>query len=142
MDKEIILLPLFAQVLLTAVVWFYMYYTRIREIIRGGINPQELAHAPRARELLKNVAGPSENLINLFEMPVLFYVAVIAVYMVGVVGIAYIVLAWLYVVLRVVHSIIHVTYDKVVHRFAVYVASSLVLWVFWGVFAFEIFNRI
>jgi hypothetical protein len=57
-----------------------MYYTRITEILRRRIPVQGLAQAVEAKRLLKDVAGPLDNLVNLFEIPVLFYVALIILY--------------------------------------------------------------
>jgi hypothetical protein len=139
MDGGLILLPALALVLLTALVWSWMYYTRIREIRARKIRIQTLADTSRARELLKRVAGPSENLANLFEMPVLFYVAVIVLYMTGLTNRLYLVLAWIFVALRYVHSLIHVSYNRVTHRFTAHVASTLVLWVIWALIAAELF---
>jgi hypothetical protein len=132
MDRNLILTPVLAMVALTALVWFWMYFTRLREIRVKRISPQALVDRTRATQALKRVAGPSDNLINLFEMPVLFYLAMVVLYVSSRVDEVFLVLAWVYVALRVGHSSIHCTYNRVLHRFSVYALSSLVLWVIWA----------
>ena len=90
-----------------------------------------------AKQLLKDVAGPSDNLVNLFEIPVLFYVALIILYVTDFSSVFYLVLAWAFVLLRYAHSLIHVTYNRVMHRFAVYFAGTLLLWVIWAILGGE-----
>src|ERR1700730_11061689 len=91
------------------------------------ISVQDLAPAAEAKRLLKDVAGPSDNLVNLFEIPVLFYVALIILYVTNLSNGLYLGLAWAFVLLRYAHSFIHVTYNRVKHRFAVYFAGTLLL---------------
>ncbi len=131
MPAETIFLPLLAQVGLSALVWAWMYYTRIREIRRRHIAVQDLAIHEQGKALLSRVALPAENFSNLFEMPVLFYVALLVVYVTQHVDTTYLVLATAFVVLRHAHSLIHVTYNRVMHRFGVYILSSLILWALW-----------
>jgi hypothetical protein len=77
----------------------------------------------------------SDNYRNLFEAPVLFYVAALAAFALKVVTPLLVALAWLYVACRVVHSLIHVTTNRVKHRFLAFVASHAVLFVVWIVLA-------
>ncbi len=126
-----ILYPLLFQVALTALVWAWMYVTRIAEIRRLGLKVQQIASARDAQEALRGVAGPSDNLTNLFEIPVLFYVLVILVYVTGATDFGYLAGAWAFVLLRVTHSVIHASYNRVKHRFPVYFVSTLLLWGLW-----------
>ncbi len=139
MDQQLILLPLFAQALLTALVWCWMYYTRISEIRRANIEVQGLAQTARAQELLGRVSAPAENLINLFEIPVLFYVAVVVLYVTESVSVLYLTLTSVFVVLRYAHSLIHITYNRIIHRFLVYFTSTIILWITWALIAIELF---
>jgi hypothetical protein len=129
-----ILLPAVAMVLLTGIVWLRMYSDRLGEIRERRIHPQKLATARQAGELLQNVQS-AEHFRNLFEMPVLFYA------LCGFLAIAklttpiLLACAWGYVVLRAYHSYIHLTHNKVIRRFQAYMASTLVLYVMWGIFA-------
>ena len=73
-DPGAILLPFFGLMLLTAVVWVYMYYRRLSFIIGNRIRPQDLTTPERASEILpESVRIPANNLRNLLELPVLFY---------------------------------------------------------------------
>lgn len=141
-DQRLIFIPLLAQVLLTALVWFWMYVTRIAEIRRSRIDVQALAIAVEGAGLLKPVAGPSDNLINLFELPVLFYVAVITLYVTHTVDTTMLCLASLFVCLRYVHSAVHITYNRVMHRFTAYASGSLVLWTLWAVIGYRLLSDI
>ena len=87
-----------------------------------------------ASSKLKNVSA-ADNFSNLLETPVLFYAICIILFVTAEVTQFQLFLAWLYVALRAVHSLIHVTYNGVVHRWAVYVSSTICLFVMWGVFA-------
>lgn len=136
-----IYLPAVALVLLTAVVWIMLYLERIREIRDRRINPQSLATATAAGQVLQRVQA-SDNLKNLFEVPVLFYVLCAFLAVSGLVSPLFVTGAWLYVILRGVHSYIHLTYNRVMHRFAVYIASTLVLFFMWGLFAIELLRTL
>ncbi|HEU5339089.1 MAG TPA: MAPEG family protein [Sulfuricaulis sp.] len=138
MDRYLMLYPVFAMVALTAIVWVSMYVTRLCEIRNKRIPAQKLATRSGAGQILKNVAGPSDNLLNLFELPVLFYVLMVLLFITDHGDGIYLMLAWGYVLLRVAHSFIHCTYNCVLHRFSVYLASSLVLWAMWAGLAWQV----
>lgn len=131
MESRAIFLPVCAQVCLTFGVWIWLYVTRVGTMKRKRIHPQVLADEKRAQELLKDVVNPSDNFENLFELPVLFYVAALLIFVTGLTDGPYILGAWAFVALRALHSLIHCTYNKIMHRFYAYLASSLVLWVMW-----------
>ena len=141
MDHLLIFHPLFALVLLTAFVWLWMYTTRIIEIKRKDIDPEDLADATESKQLLRSVSGPSNNLINLLEIPVLFYVAIIVTYVTLSVDETLLCLAWAYVGFRTLHSLIQITYNKVMHRFPVYMLSTFTLWAYWILLALKIIGN-
>jgi hypothetical protein len=127
-----ILRPLTAQVGLTLIVWFYMMALRLGYMHKKRIHPERLRLAgAEADDLLKEVDGPSDNFVNLLEVPVLFYVAVGTIIVGGWNDSTYVMLAWVFVGLRAVHSLIHCTYNRVTHRFFAYALSTLVLLVIW-----------
>lgn len=126
-----ILIPLLVQVLLTFTVWVYMYAWRIPEIRRKSIDPQRLQDRTAAHELLPDSASASNNLKNLFELPVLFYTAVLLSLVLMIQDPALVQLAWGFVLLRIVHSTVHCTYNNVTHRFVAYALSSLFLLFMW-----------
>ena len=115
------LMPMAAMVALTAIVWVRLYFERIGEMRERRIRPQAVATA-------------ADNLRHLFEIPVLFYALCLAVTSVGGATPLLVDGAWAYVVLRAVHSLIHCSYNRVMHRFATYVASTALLFVLWAAF--------
>ena len=135
-----ILLPLLAQVLLTVLVWVYMYATRFREMAAKNIEPDHLADRAAAQSLLRSSAGPADNFKNLFELPVLFYVAIVLSLVLLIQDALLVQLAWGFVLFRAAHSAIHCTYNRVVHRFLAYVGSALVLFLMWVRLAMFIFS--
>ena len=141
-NKTLILLPLLAQGLLTILVWLWMYKTRLSEIVRRGIDPQQAATAVEAAKLLKPIAGPSDNFVNLFEVPVIFYVATIVLFITGLASPLYLALCSAFVGLRVLHSLIHCTYNRVTHRFYVYALSTVLLWVLWVMMSIDILGTL
>ncbi|MCH8056420.1 MAG: MAPEG family protein [Proteobacteria bacterium] len=127
-----LLIPLLALVFLTFLVWVYMYVTRVREIKRKSIDPQSLDTRVHSQALLTDSAAQADNLKNLFELPVLFYVAVLLTLVLMIQDQLLVQLVWGYVALRYVHSLVHCTYNRVMHRFIAYAASCLVLMLIWA----------
>lgn len=132
-----ILLPCIAMVALTAVVWVRLYVERIGEMQERRIPAQALGTSQAAREKLQRT-NAADNFRNLFEMPVLFYALCICLAMTGLAGPWFLAGAWSYVALRALHSFIHVTYNRVMHRFSAYALSSVLLFLLWSGFAFEL----
>jgi len=137
MSDRAILFPALAMVALTIVVWFRMYTSRVAEMKRERIHPQAVATSAQMAARITD-SRAADNFRNLFELPVLFYVALLVLAWTGHVTPATLLLAWLFVALRMLHSAIHCTYNRVVHRFYAYLASSVVLWVLWGVIAVDL----
>ncbi len=127
-----LLIPLLALVFLTFLVWVYMYVTRVREIKRKSIDPQSLDTRVHGQALLTDSGAQADNLKNLFELPVLFYVAVLLTLVLMIQDQLLVQLVWSYVALRYVHSLVHCTYNRVMHRFIAYAASCLVLMLIWA----------
>lgn len=126
-----LLIPLLVQVFLTFLVWFYLFARRIPEIMNKRIDVDRLKDRAESHRLLPDSAAASNNLQNLFELPVLFYLGVVVALVLLVTDPLLVALAWGFVGLRVVHSLIHCSYNNVNHRFAVYLAGSLMLFLFW-----------
>ena len=125
--------PCVGMVALTALVWVKLYVDRLGEMRRKHVDPQSLASASVKAEVLQKTAA-SDNFRNLFEVPVLFYVLCVAVTAAGTATETLVTAGWAYVALRALHSLIHVTYNRVVHRFAAYAASTLLLFGMWVAF--------
>ena len=136
-----LLYALLAQVTLTFLVWVYLYYTRLGKIFSEDIDAQQLSNRVDAQVLMADVAGPSDNFKNLFETPVLFYVAITVSLVLFIQNPLLDSLAWSYVMLRAVHSLVHITYNRVLHRFLVYFSSTLILWAMWAYIGWYIVSR-
>jgi hypothetical protein len=120
--------PFFAMIGLTMVVWVYMYVRRIGFLNTLDIEPDEVTPAKLSEVSPPAVSNPSDNLKNLFEVPVLFYAMVLYLYVTGQVDPIYTAAAWGFVCLRVAHSAVHCTVNIVMVRFYLYAASALALW--------------
>jgi hypothetical protein len=117
--------PFVGLMLLTLVVWFYMYGRRLPFIIRSKLSPQQLTPLEFARLSPAQVANPSDNLKNLFELPTLFYAVVLYLYVTQDVDWSYLTAAWVFFGFRV---LVHCTFNLVPLRFWLYVISALALW--------------
>ena len=128
MNQTAIFTPFLSMMLLTIVVWFYMYAKRITFIQKSKLNPNQVTAAELARISPPAVSNPSDNLKNLFEIPTLFYAAMLYLYVTNKVDETYLIAAWVFVALRALHSAIHCTVNIVIVRFWLYCISTLALW--------------
>lgn len=128
MDQSALFGPFFAMMLLTLVVWLYMYARRIPFLNTQTLDPNALTPAKLAEISPPAVANPSDNLKNLFEMPVLFYALILYLHVTEQADGVYLAGAWTFVAFRVMHSAVHCTVNIVLLRFALYAVSSLALW--------------
>ena len=121
--------PFLATMLLTLVVWLYMYIRRISFIMSRGISSQDLA-VPGALAGLSPpaVSNPSDNLKNLFEIPVLFYALALYLFVTKQVDVPYLDAAWVFVAFRALHSTVHCTFNLVILRFYLYLIATLAVW--------------
>ncbi len=129
-----IFLPAVALVALTFVVWLRMYFSRIGEMKRERVHPQAVATSAQMAARLHDTRA-ADNFRNLFELPVLFYLALVVAALTAQASAPVLGLAWAFVALRVVHSAIHCSYNKVMHRFQAYLAGGIALWLLWAVLA-------
>lgn len=127
-----ILYPVFALVSLTLVVFLIMGRARLRALAKARIHPQRVATRRESAEVFVDVNHISDHYMNLFEMPVLFYVLALILLATGRDDGLYAFMGWLYVLVRVAHAWVHCTYNKVRHRFLAFVASAVVLWLMWA----------
>jgi hypothetical protein len=125
-----ILQPVVVLAAWTMVMWAWMYATRIPAMMALKMDPDSLARDPDAtldKLLAPQVQWKAHNYNHLHEAPTVFYAVAIVLAIVGQGDGLNAILGWLYVALRVVHSLIQATVNKVTLRFAVFAASSLVL---------------
>ena len=123
-----ILAPVVALVAWTMVMWTWMYLTRIPAILRLKMRMDP--RAPRGEQMSQlpaEVRWKADNYNHLFEQPTIFYAIALALALMEQGGGINYTLAWIYVGLRVVHSVLQATWNKIEARFGVFFISSLVL---------------
>ncbi len=129
-----------AMVLLTFVVGLAILFTRVGEMRRRQIHPRAVSTSTKMAATFENVK-PADNFRNLFEVPVLFYALVGVALAIGVVPSWLAMGAWVFVALRVAHSVIHCTYNDVYHRLVVFLAGFVVLVALWVGFVMSLLSR-
>ena len=120
-----------AQVVLTFLVMLTMYRKRVTEMKTKRIHPQRAKTRSSSQAVLSDSESAADNYANLFESPVLFYTAILLTLILMLQDTILVLLAWTYVISRYIHSFIHVTYNRVMHRFLVFIFSSLALLAIW-----------
>ena len=129
MSGEEIFKPFFGMMLLTFIVWIVMYVRRLHYIVSNRIDTRQLTIPEKGAALIpENVSWPAYNLRNLFELPVLFYVLCLYLYVSSSVDSLFVSAAWLFVALRTIHSLVHCSRNIVNLRFAVYMLGAVTLW--------------
>src|SRR5262249_8266563 len=129
MAHQAIFGPFFATMLLTLIVCVHMYVSRIYFITASKVSPQDLAvPGELARRSPPAVSNPSDNLKNLFEMPVLFYALTLYLFATGQADTGYVCAGWIFAAFRALHSAVHCTFNLVILRFWLYAVSTIALW--------------
>ena len=137
MNPSPIFVPFAGMMLLTFAVWVWMFRQRVAGMQATGIQPKVRADLD---QLGPRAVNSSANFQNLFELPVVFYAVVLALHQLALVDALHVACAFGFFVFRVVHSVIHCTYNHVMHRFTVYTIASGFLWIMvlrlaWAVFS-------
>lgn len=125
-----VLYPVFALFLLTAFSTLRLAGLRLGAIKKGEVNPKFYRDYQGFEEPMK-LRVASRHVINLYEAPVLFYTISIIAFVTQVSGFTIVALAWTYVVLRYLHSYVHLTSNNVLFRFRLFAASQAVLVAIW-----------
>ncbi|MES2452137.1 MAG: MAPEG family protein [Pseudomonadota bacterium] len=133
-----ILWPTFALVALIVTIWFWLFVERIGHIRRNPPSAEDFASGEAALRYFQPVEMPANNLRNLFEMPVLYFAIVPLLMITHQANHVQVALAWAYVLLRVLHSFIHIVVRKVQLRAMTYWLGSAVLMAMWIGFAVDI----
>ena len=122
-----ILTPVLVLIAWTFVVWAWMYATRIPAVKAAKIDPQNAQHPEALNILPSHVRRVADNFNHLHEQPTVFYALAFYTHLAGIVDDLNVSLAWSYVALRVVHSLIQCTVNVVTLRWAVFSLSTIVL---------------
>lgn len=123
-----ILTPLIVLVLWSFVMWSWLYATRIPAIVKGkvALDPHQSKAAFDA-QLPAEVRWKADNYNHLMEQPTLFYAVTLTLAMLGAGDGLNLALAWAYVGLRIVHSLVQALINVILVRFSIFMAASLVL---------------
>ena len=123
-------LPMLGMMVLTLLVWVVMFIQRVSFAQSNRLDIEQFKTPADVQALVPaEVSGASNNFRNLFELPVIFYGLCLYLIVSGQVDSFYTNCAWAFLLLRCLHSRIHCSYNRVAHRFGVYILSALVLWV-------------
>jgi hypothetical protein len=137
-SQEGIFAPVSVLALWTALVLFLTGFRRVLAVRTGRVRRDAFRFGESA-EVPADLTVLNRNLMNLLEMPMLFYVACISFYVTRRVAPGVIALAWIYVGLRLVHSLIHITSNRVVPRLIAFLLSNIVLLTLWIRFIRRVF---
>ena len=119
--------PVLGLMSLTVAVWVFMFARRIPFINSLDIESNALTSAELTSRSPVSVSNPSDNLKNLFEMPVLFYALCGYLFVTNTVDAVYVWCAWGFLAFRILHSIVHCLTMQVMLRFLLYLISCLCL---------------
>jgi hypothetical protein len=140
MSIQAVLLPLFVEVALTFVLLFWMGGARFAAVKRGDVHPRDVALGqPNWPKRETQIANAYHNQL---QLPVLFYLLTVLAIITRHADLLFVVLAWVFVVLRLVHAYIHVTSNRMVQRFAAFAVAAIVLALMWAIFVLQILLKI
>ena len=136
MTIQDVLLPLLVQVALTFVLGFWMAALRVQAIRSRVVHSRDVAL--REPNWPRRILQVQHAYHNQLELPVLFYVLTILAWITKTADLLFVLLAWVFVVFRVIHAWIHVTDNNMPRRGMVFIASAVVLCVMWVIFGIHI----
>ena len=129
MSVQIILLPMFVQVVLTFLLLFWMLALRLQALSRGQVRPE--AVVLREANWPPRVIQIGNAFHNQLELPMLFYIVMLLGLVTQTLDLYIQVLAWMFVIARIVHAWIHVTKNQLEHRTPVFLISAIALLLMW-----------
>lgn len=123
------LTPVLALIVWSLIIWVLMYVRRIPAMNKAGIDPQDAAHPGSLNVLPPAVRSAADNYNHLMEQPTIFYALMFYLQLSGSAAgdTMALRLAWAYVILRVLHSLVQITVNTVMIRFGLFSISTLVL---------------
>jgi hypothetical protein len=136
MPVQFILLPLFVEVVLTFVLLFWLAPLRRGALLSRTTHPRDIALGQKAWPQRTQQIGNSFD--NQFQLPVLFYVLTILSMITHHADIVFLVLAWIFVLSRLVHAYVHTTSNRVMLRGAFYGIGAFALAIAWLIFIVRI----
>ena len=137
-----LIIPVFFQVMLTFGILFTLGILRYRSVSNRSVHPKDYVLMTGQDQWPVMIQRLGRSFHNQLEVPILFYLLVVLMLITEVQDNLLLNLAWLYVGLRYLHALIHIVYNKVIHRFTVFIISCGVLVAMWVLFIFEINSRL
>jgi hypothetical protein len=134
--------PALMQILLTFLVMFFMFSKRVTLLRSRKVHLSELATRNSVKSDIGSASSTSDNFMNLFEMPVLFYFLTLALFATKFADQTYLVLLSLYVLCRYIHSYVHCTFNHVMKRFHAFGASVAILLIIFLRFSAQIIGSL
>jgi len=135
MSPQAILLPLFVEVILTFVLLFWLAPLRGRDLTSGLVGDDDISL--RQPNWSKPALQVSYAFSNQFELPVLFYVLTILAFITHHAGVAFVVLAWVFVIFRIMHAYVHTTSNRIRVRGPLFGVSAAALAAMWVIYIVE-----
>ena len=136
MPVQFVLLPLFVEVLLTFGVMFGMMYFRTSTLRSGETRFEDISL--REPNWPRRATQFGYAFANQFELPVLFYVLTILVIITHHADLLFVLLAWIFVLMRVLQAVVHVTNNDVRVRGGFYGVGAIILFIMWIIFIVRI----
>ena len=133
MSQNPIFLPMGVLAFWTFAVLLLIPFQRFRAAFAGRVNAEDFKYG-ESGNVPGEVSIPNRAMMNLLELPVLFYVVCLLFFVTGKIDATVIELAWIYVGLRLAQTLIHLTYNNVIHRLTMFASSNFMLIGLWGVF--------
>ena len=137
MTVQAIVAPLFVLVALTFALMIWMGVLRVAAVRRGDLHVRDIALGER--NWPPRVQQISNCFDNQFQLPMLFYVLTVLALFLRKADLLFVVMAWIFVLLRIVHAAIHVTSNHVGRRFQAFAAGMVVLLLMWIIFAVRVY---
>lgn len=132
-----IFLPMAVLALWTMTVLLLIPIARFKAGKQGQVTVDDFRYGESER-VPDSVRLPNRNFMNLLEVPVLFYVAGFTAFLTQHLDGLLMTLAWSYVALRVAHSVVHLSYNNVMHRLSLFAVSNVVVSVMWWVLLYRL----
>jgi hypothetical protein len=140
MHNPAILQPVFTLAAWTGFVLLQIPIARFRAAFRREVAATDFKFG-ESPSVPQHVSIPNRNYMNLLELPVLFYLICLLLYVTDGATATMMAVAWIYLALRVLHSIIHLSYNHVIHRLTVFAVSNVVLIWLWVLAGLQIFSN-
>ena len=130
MLSNALVLPMASLVGLTFIIMFWMLYLRVQAVRTRQLSPRYFK-LNKGGDVPARLEAVTQNFNNLLEITILFYIVCVLAMLMNKNLDTFVNLAWAYVIFRVVHSVIHTSYNHILHRLAAFTASCIVLLSMW-----------